>query len=168
MTIAKILLGMVILVFGRQIFWLFVAAIGFAIGMSWAELFFMGMPIWTVLIIALIFGIVGALIALFLKKIAIGFVGFLAGGYICTGLLALSGLEVMPIFWLTFFIGGGIGFFLAIMLIDWALILLSSLAGAILIVEGLYFMPLFKILLFILLFSAGIVIQRRMMVREHE
>jgi len=168
MMIAKILLGMLILIFGRQIFWLFVAAIGFAIGMSWAELFFVGSPIWIVLIIALIFGILGALLAIFLKKIAIGFVGFMAGGYICTGLLAFSRLEVMPFFWLTFLIGGGIGFFLAIMLIDWALIILSSLAGALLIVEGIYFMPLFKMLLFIFLLGAGILIQRGMMGNERK
>jgi hypothetical protein len=168
MMIAKILLGMIILIFGRQIFWLFVASIGFAIGMSWAELFFVGLPIWTVLIIGLTFGIVGALLAIFLKKIAIGFVGFMAGGYISTGLLALSGLEMMPFFWLTFLIGGGIGFFMAIMLIDWALIILSSLAGAVLIVEGIYLMPLYKMFLFIFLLSAGILIQRGMMVNERK
>ena len=168
MIIAKILLGMFILIFGRQLFWLFVAAIGFAVAMTWAEIFLIGLPIWTVLIIALIFGILGALLAIFLKKIAIGFVGFMAGGFICTGLLVLSGSEIMPFFWLTFLIGGGIGFFLAIMLIDWALIILSSLAGALLIVEGIHFIPLFKMLLFILLLSAGILIQARMMGNERK
>jgi hypothetical protein len=166
MMIPKILLGMLILIFGRQIFWLFVAVIGFAIGMSLAELFLVGSPIWIVLIIALIFGIVGALLAIFLKKIAIGFVGFMAGGYISAGLLAFSGSEIMPFFWLICLIGGGIGLFLAIMLIDWALIILSSLAGALLIVEGIHFIPLFKMLLFVFLLSAGIMIQRGMMVNE--
>ena len=168
MMIAKILLGMLILIFGRQIFWLFVAALGFAIGMSWAEIFFVGLPIWTVLIIAVIFGILGALLAIFLKKIAIGFVGFMAGGYSSTSLLAFSGLEIVTNFWFAFFIGGGIGFFLAVLLIDWALIILSSLAGAVLIVEGIYLMPLFKMFLFIFLFSAGIVIQRGMMGNERK
>jgi len=168
MMISKILFGIIILIFGRQIFWLFVAVIGFAIGMSWAELFFVGSPIWIVLIIALIFGIVGALLAIFLKKIAIGFVGFMAAGYICTSLLAFSGSEVMPSFWIAFLIGGCIGFFLAIILIDWALIILSSLAGALLIVEGIHFIPLFKMLLFVFLLSAGIIIQRGMMVNERK
>lgn len=58
------------------------------------------------------------------------------------------------IFWLTFLIGGGIGLFPAIMLIDWELIILSSLAGAQLIVEGIYFMPLFKMLLLVFLAQA--------------
>lgn len=168
MMIPKILLGMLILIFGRQLFWLFVAAMVFAIGMSWAELFLVGSPIWTVLIIALIFGIVGALLAIFLKKTAIGFVGFMAGGYISTGLLVFSGLEVMPSFWIAFLIGGCIGFLLAIILIDWALIILSSLAGALLVVEGIHFIPLFKMLLFIFLLSAGIMIQRGMMVNARK
>ena len=48
------------------------------------------------------------------------------------------------------------------------MIIISSLAGALLIVEGIHFIPLFKMLLFFFLLSAGIMIQRGMMVNERK
>jgi hypothetical protein len=56
-----------------------------------------------------------------------------------------------------------VGALLVVGLFDIALILLSSLAGASLVVEALSFDPLLQVALFVLLIAAGIVIQFQLM-----
>src|SRR5918911_2970587 len=74
------LIGAVILFFGRRLFWLCVAAVGFAAGVELApRLIHEPTPLLS-LTIALVVGFIGALLALFLQKIAIAIVGFFAGG----------------------------------------------------------------------------------------
>ena len=163
MLIAKIIVGMVILIFGRQIFWLFVGVVGFAVGMSITGVLSAGLPVWAVLAIALFCGLIGAFIAIFLKKGAIALAGLLAGGYIAMGVSLFLGIEIAPLFWMIFAAGGIVGCVLAVTLFDWALILLSSLAGAVLILEGIPFNPFGKALLFVALLIAGVLIQRSMM-----
>src|SRR3989440_11207642 len=78
--ILSVLIGAIILFFGRKLFWLCVAAVGFAAGVEFApHLMHEPTPVLQ-LSIAIVFGFVGALLALFLQKIAIAVAGFLAGG----------------------------------------------------------------------------------------
>jgi hypothetical protein len=112
-----------------------------------------------VLAIALMAGILGALLALFLQRLAIGLAGFFAGAYIVAHLLHISGLGTSGIDWLLFLIGGILGVLLMIALFDWALIILSSLAGAGLITEAVRLGHSGAILLFIALFAAGVIVQ---------
>ena len=62
MGIVSLLIGIVLLLFGRKLFWLFVGAAGFLVGMDIANRFFTG-PDATKLIIALLVGIIGAFLA---------------------------------------------------------------------------------------------------------
>src|SRR5438270_14089634 len=78
--IASVLVGALVLFLGRKLFWLFVAAVGFAIGIEIApHLLHEPSPLLAISV-ALVLGFLGALFALFLQKIAIGVVGFLVGG----------------------------------------------------------------------------------------
>src|SRR6266446_8650500 len=78
--IIGLIIGAVILLFGRKLFWLFVAAVGFAAGVEFApHLIHEPSPL-LALTFALVLGFIGALLAIFLQKIAIAVVGFLAGG----------------------------------------------------------------------------------------
>ncbi len=77
-------LGIVMLVAGRKLFWLFVGVVGFTVGIGMAERFFPGESETTLLILALITGVLFAVLALFLKRIAVGVAGFVAGGYLAT------------------------------------------------------------------------------------
>ena len=79
-TIVGVIIGVVILFFGRKLFWLCVAAVGFAVGVKIAPLLVNESASLLALLIALIFGVLGALLALFLQKVAIAVLGFLAGG----------------------------------------------------------------------------------------
>ena len=161
----NLLLGAVLLVAGRKLFWLFVGIIGFVTGMQLAARFWNG-PEWTAIIIGVIVGIIFALLAVFIEALAIGVAGFLAGGFILTAFTNMLGLNDGFLFWILYAIGGIIGLVLILLLFDWALIILSALAGASLIVQS--FVPGGGTagLIFILLFVLGILIQAFTLQRE--
>jgi hypothetical protein len=163
MILLRILMGIALLVVGRRLFWLFVGLIGFVTGIHVAAHFFSGQSEWMVLAIALTAGVLGALIALFLQWLAIGLAGFSAGAYIIASLLHVSGWGTSGIGWIFIFVGGILGMLLIIVLFDWALIILSSLAGAALITETAHLNWGVAAVLFIALVIAGMVIQSHLM-----
>jgi Domain of unknown function (DUF4203) len=128
------------LLLGRSLFWLFVAAVGFVVGVELAPLILPHQTELFTLLVAVVLGIAGALLAVFVEKIAIAVAGFVAGGYLasvlCAPLLGGAGMAY-PLSWLCFLIGGILGAVLMIVFFNWALIILSSLQGAHLIVRGL-------------------------------
>src|SRR6266436_2315281 len=135
-SLSGVLVGVVLLLFGRRLYWVFVAGIGFLTGLSLAPDLFPGQPEWVILLAALVAAIVGAVIALVAQKITIGLIGFVAGGGIGLMLLRKMGLVGEGTGWIVYLIAGVVGLVLMLVLFDWALILLSSLAGANLIVTG--------------------------------
>ena len=157
--IIMVLVGIAVLVAGRKLFWLFVGAVGFAVGLSLAFQLLTDQPGWLILVAALILGVVGAVVAIFVQTAAIGVAGFLVGGYVVVWLLQQFGLDLSQWGWIVFIIGGILGVILALYLFDAALIILSSLTGASLIVQVTHFSPLVTTLLFIILVVIGIVIQ---------
>ena len=140
----RILLGIVLLAFGRKLFWVFVGAVGFVAGMRFAEKFFPGVPDDTVIMYSIIAGVVCAVMAVAIRKVAVAAAGFFAGGYFLVQLLKVSaggaalagpGQTVAP--WLLFLVGGVIGAVLMNIVFNWTLIVLSSIGGATLICETL-------------------------------
>jgi hypothetical protein len=167
MDVLRILIGILVLTLGRKLFWLFVAVVGFALGAALGAQFFQGQPDWVILIIALGAGLLGALLALFLQQVAIALAGFIGGGYIALYLVNALGWGTSGGFaWLPFLIGGVIGLVLMIALFDWALIVLSSLVGAGLILQAIPLRRPIEGLLFIVLLIVGIAVQAGLMGRD--
>ncbi len=164
-NIINLLLGAVLLVAGRKLFWLFVGVIGFVTGLQLAARFWNG-PEWTAIVIGIVVGIIFALLAVFIEALAIGAAGFLAGGFILTTFTSTLGLNNGFGFWIVYAIGGIIGLVLILLLFDWALIILSALAGASLIVQSFSAGGRPVGLIFVLLFIAGILIQAFTLQRE--
>jgi hypothetical protein len=153
------LVGVIILLFGRRIFWLCVAAVGFAAGVELAPHLVQEPSPLLALTFALVLGFLGALLALFLQKIAIAIVGFVSGGKLALALAAAFLGNAAEFYWLTFIIGGVIGAILLLVLFDWALIFLSSIVGAYLI-QGLVKLPSTgATILFIVLVIVGVLVQ---------
>ena len=153
------LVGVIVLLFGRKLFWLCVAAVGFAVGVEVApHLVQQPSPI-VALTFALVLGLVGALLALFLQKIAIGIAGFVAGGRLALAVAAAFMGNADQHHWLTFLIGGVIGAILLLILFDWALIFLSSIVGAYLIQGLVTLPPTGTAILFMVLVMVGVLIQ---------
>jgi hypothetical protein len=141
-AIVGALIGIVILFFGRKLFWLCVAAVGFAAGVEIAPHLVNEPSPLLALIVALVLGLIGALLALFLQKIAIAVLGFLAGGKLAGAIAAAFFVQYAQYSTLIFLGGGVIGAILLLVLFDWALIVLSSLIGAHLIVfQGAITLP---------------------------
>jgi hypothetical protein len=159
MAAIRVIAGIALLLLGRRLFWLFVGALGFVAGVSFAPQFFPGQPEWVILIIALLAGLVGALLAVFLQGLAVAVSGFIAGGYLATSLMAMLGFGNDQIAWLPYVIGGIFGAILIVLLFDWALIILSSLVGSSLVVQSLQANQQTLTILFIILLIIGILIQ---------
>src|SRR5213595_2081728 len=87
-AIVGALIGIVILLFGRKLFWLCVAAVGFAAGVEIAPHLVNEPSPLLALTVALVLGLIGALLALFLQKIAIAVLGFLAVGKLAGAIAA--------------------------------------------------------------------------------
>jgi hypothetical protein len=164
--IISILIGAAILLFGRKLFWLFVAALGFAVGLEIAAYFTREPPPWMMLVIGLGCGVIGALLAILLQKFAIAVAGFIAGGRIAWALAAAFYVEHMHYRGITFVIGGIVGALLLLALFDWVLILLSSVEGAHLITTGVTLPERGALVLFIALAVLGVVVQGSMLRRS--
>src|SRR5215831_19503761 len=142
------LVGVAILLFGRRLFWLFVAAMGFVFGAQIAAQVTHEPPSSpAVLLIAIGFGIVGALLALLLQQVAIGVVGFIAGGRLAIGLSAAF-LAHPPSSEIIFLIGGILGAIVFLALFNWALIFFSSVEGARLIASAIVLSQTGRMILF--------------------
>jgi MFS family permease len=166
LPIISLIVGVLILLFGRRLFWLFVAAVGFAIGIELTPYLVQHPPPWLALAVALVLGLLGAVFALLLQKIAIGVAGFLVGGHIATALVAAFVTSHAQYSGLTFVIGGIVGALLLLALFDWALIIFSSIAGAELVASNLHLPPSGTAILFIALTIFGILVQSAMFARR--
>src|SRR5882762_297547 len=82
------LIGIVILLFGRKLFWLCVAAVGFLAGIELAPHLITEPSPLLQLTVAQVLGLLGALLAFLLQKIAIAVVGFLAGAKLAGAIAA--------------------------------------------------------------------------------
>jgi hypothetical protein len=164
-VVTNIIIGAVLLLFGRYSFWLFVGCIGFAVGLQYAPLVWDVKSPMILIVLSTVTGIVGAVLAVVVQKIAIALAGFAGGAYITTNLLNVMGLEWGNLFWLPFVVGGIIGAIVLFMVFDWALIVVSSFAGAMLIVQNLDFNPRTNVWLLCVLFVLGMIIQTMLFMR---
>lgn len=162
----RVVVGTAVLLMGRKLYWLFVGGAGFALGSSLATRFLADQPTWVVVLVALAAGVGGALLATLLQRAAIALSGFASAGYVALSLANALGWGEGWLAWLAFVVGGIIGGILVLAAFDWALIILSTLTGASLIVQaiGLPLGP--RTLLFVLLTTLGILVQVAMLQRD--
>ena len=136
LLIGRVLVGLLLLVLGRRLYWLFVAGVGFLYGLKLAPLLMPEQSETVIVIVALVLALVGALVAVVATKVFLGVIGFVAGGGIAVLLLGNLGIDrVIAV--AVYLIAGVIGAVLLLVLFDWTLIVLSSLAGASLIIMSM-------------------------------
>jgi hypothetical protein len=162
MHIYNIIAGVILLLFGRKLFWLFLGIAGFLIGMKITPMFFGDEPQWVQLIIALGMGCLGAIVAILAERLAFALGGFFAGMYLALGVghfFALADANTL----LLFALGGGIvGAIIAALIMDTAITILACLVGAGAIVGELHLGPSMHILIFLLLTVAGFLFQEKL------
>jgi hypothetical protein len=155
-----------LLTLGRKLFWLFVGCIGFAAGFHYAPLWWPVRSDLILLVLALITGILGAILAIFFQKVAVALAGFAAGSYIAVNVISLFGWTAGSLIWLPYVGGGLIGAIILFIVFDWALIILSSFAGSSVIVQSIELGPWFEIWVFFGLIVIGFAIQFAMKLSE--
>lgn len=136
-TVLQIAVGVIVLLAGRRLFWMFVAAVGFGIAFALSARLLVGWSEWAIVLIALLVGTIGAVLAVLVQQAAIGLAGFLAGGYGLVAMLQIFQLKWSVPEWLFFVIGGIVGAVLVAVIFDWALILLSSILGSSLVAQSI-------------------------------
>lgn len=143
LVILQLLIGAAALLLGRQLFWFFVGAVGFLIGLSFAPVWFGQLPTWALWIVGVGLGVVFAVLAVFIQKPMASLAGFFAGGFLILGLFqlfagnALASNQLGWLNWVVFVIAGIIGAVLVFIAFDWALIIISVLFGTHLIMKAI-------------------------------
>jgi hypothetical protein len=132
-AVVLIVLGLLSLLLGKRLFWLFAGIVGFALG--WWLMGFINHDIWRVLA-GVVVGLILAGLSRFLGKWAIRIVAAVAGFVILPLLLGNLGMlgGISEFLWAV--VGAILGLVSAMFLADWTLIFLSSILGAGLILNG--------------------------------
>jgi hypothetical protein len=166
-NVIRLLLGCMVLLAGRNIFWLFIAVIGFLLGTELAQVWLAGQPLWLMLAAGSVMGLVGAVLALLYQRVAFALAGFYAVAFLVITYAGKTGLAGMPA--VTPYVAGLIGALLAVLLTDWTIIVLSALAGAATIVSVFALQPVVEAVIFLALVLAGVLVQRNMLAhRQHQ
>jgi uncharacterized membrane protein YeaQ/YmgE (transglycosylase-associated protein family) len=129
-----VVVGGLLLLFGRRLFWLFVGVVGFVLAQRLAGAYLGGEAGWMT---ALVVGVVGAVAAVMVQKVVVSVAGLAAGA---VGFLWLAeqfgwppGLPTL----IGVVLAGAVGAALLQWLFELGLVALSALVGAALLVQGL-------------------------------
>lgn len=158
-AIAALIFGGTLVLFGRNLFWFFVGVAGFLAGYEAASQLMLGADFMTLMVVAAVAGVIGMVLSVVVQKAAVVVAGFLTGALIAMDvsmriLVLSSGWELPAL------IGGVIGGVIGLMFLDWALIFLSSILGAALIVRPhLYWGMEMQAIAFVGLTVVGMAIQ---------
>ncbi len=162
-AVILIVLGLLSLLLGKRLFWLFAGIVGFALGWYLTSLL---LPDGLVRLLAgLVVGVILGVLIRFLGTWAIRIVAAIAGFAILPMLLSSLGMlgGMSELLWAV--IGAALGFVCAMFLADWTLIFLSSILGAGLILNGVVaFVPVgeaVRLIAGFILIVVGVVVQSR-------
>jgi hypothetical protein len=166
LTAVSLIAGLLLLLAGRKLIWLFVGLLAFAVSVGFLGRFFPNLEPNTLLLVSVVLGALGAVAAVALAKAAVWVGGFLGGGYV--GMIVWEMLfpasAALP--WVALVLGGILGILLARFLFESILIVGSSAAGAALLVQTLGAKEVPGLLLLILLAVIGVVVQGRFLRRK--
>ncbi len=136
--------GATLLLFGRRLFWLLLTAVGLLIGFTVSQRILPQSELWVSLVVGLLAGLVAVALALFIQKLAVALAAFVVGGYAALWLSTHVGLfagvsEAAP--WIVFLVGGAVAALCGQFFFRLALVVISSVAGAFLVVQALPLEP---------------------------
>ena len=165
MQLSNLIIGVVLLLFGRRLFWLVIGVAGFLFGMEMTGLYFAGLPEWLQLAVAIGLGCLGALLAKFAQRLAFSLGGFFAGVFLALRLGQLLTLPENGVLLLVLLGAGIVGAILATLLMDQAITLLACLVGAGAIVGELPLGRTLSLVTIAILTGAGFLFQERLLPR---
>jgi hypothetical protein len=156
-----IVLGAVLLVVGRRLFWLLVATLGFLFAFTLVERMAPESPEPLHWVLAIAAGVVGAVLAIFAQQLAVGAAGMLFGAYVALWIVEGYAIDLGGWEWIALLAGGVLGAVLALLVLDTALVVVSSILGASLLVGAARLDGLPAVVLFAFLVVIGVAVQTR-------
>jgi hypothetical protein len=154
-----ILAGVVLLFFGRKMIWFVLGCIGFVAGFSAVGSFLKEAPYWLPIVVGAAGGVLLVVLVKTLKNLAFGLGGFILGAYVAYNLLQMLNFHPGALEYGIYILGGLIFAGLLLSLFDKALILVSSILGAMLIVQNISVEIVGKEALFFILMAFGVIVQ---------
>ena len=152
-------LGAILLLVGRRLFWLLIATLGFLVAFSLVERLAPESPEPLHWVLAIAAGLVGAVLAIFAQKLAVGAAGMLFGGYATLWILERYSIDLGNWEWVALVAGGVAAAVLALVVLETALVVLSSILGAGLLVGASRLDGLPAVVLFAVLVIVGVSVQ---------
>jgi len=161
-----LVVGILTLFYGRRLFWVFAALIGFIFGLMIASQLTPDMADFIRILIAIGVGTLCGIMTVYAEKlmiILVGFLGFGISGYLLISLFDFSSL----VNWIIFLISGSIGAVYITRHIEWVVIIVSALLGSLMVSIGVskfvHTNFLIDLLVFIALLSVGIFFQKKVL-----
>ena len=139
-SLIALIVGGVLLLFGGRYYWLVAGGVGFLFGANLGSAPDGGVITGSAIAMGLLFGLIAAVGSVMVTKFAIGITGFLVGGIFMVRFMEAIGWDLGSTL-VAFLIGGMVGFFFVIIAQDWALIFLSVITGAAIILNQLNLDP---------------------------
>lgn len=158
----QVLVGLLLVLLGRKLFWLFVGVVGFLAGMRFGAQLVTGQSEIVILTLAIGVGVLAAVLAIVLQRVAVALAGGLAGGMLAMRLAVLLGINAETVGWVFFAVGAVLAAILVSAVFDWALIILSALIGASMVSDVLPFDSTARFVSMIVLFVIGAFVQSRL------
>ena len=152
-------IGFAVLIMGRQMLWVFIAGLGFTLGLVISSQFYDTQLGWQMFAISSLIAILGALLAYTVQRLAAAVAGFATIWYLTILLIDMFNIDLGQIEWLLPYALGAIGGLLLMLFFDWGVIIASSLAGAAIIVSGMSLAPNVELALLIMFSLVGMAIQ---------
>ncbi len=162
-NVLQLIFALGLLFLGRKLYWVFVGAVGF---IAVTELVLTNFTIqqeWLVVLIGLIAGILGAVLAVFVRMAGIGLAGLLGGAYIFQAVLEWVPIQDPTLRLVLIVLGAVAGLLLVILLFDWALIILSSFTGALILTRLSPTPDRLNWLVTVVLLAIGVLVQARLL-----
>ena len=153
-SLIALIVGGVLLLFGGRYYWLLAGGVGFLFGANLGSAPDGGVITGSAIAMGLLFGLIAAVASVMVTKFAIGITGFLVGGIFMVRFIEALGWDLGSTL-VAFLIGGTVGFFFVVIAQDWALIFLSVITGAAIIVNQLNLDPSSSNFVYIVLVLVG-------------
>jgi len=150
------ILGFILLVAGHQLYWLFVAVVGFVSGGLLADQLQIAQSSWEMLSFSIASGILGGLLGIYLKKWAVALASAAAGIYILQSTPQLLGWANSLQSWPIMLAAALIFAILIIVWFDGAIIFISTIAGTVLIARNVNFITVGTSAILLVLVVIGI------------
>ncbi|MDA8017686.1 MAG: hypothetical protein MPN21_09585 [Thermoanaerobaculia bacterium] len=157
-----IVVGSLLLIFGRRLYWLALAGLGFAVALYLSREYLFFESVQQEVIVGVAAGLLGGILAVVAQQLAVRFAGIVLGAW--------GSFVIARILWpeadlllaiLLAVAGAGLGFLFAAKLFDLALVLVTSIVGAILISQHLYLDAAVQAVVWLVLTLCGVAFQLR-------